>query len=158
MDVKKYIVRSLHYAIRLVLLLAIVFVILHFTGTLNTGGAGFFEALFMSTRGAILIAILILLAGLYPRWAFGAVRIEATVKENREQIMKAFEMSDYVLEKEQYPEMIFRAKTMKKKILMQFDDAMTVIEDSDSNFIYVEGHKKELGKIELRIKTLIDQQ
>lgn len=70
MDMKTHIVRAVKYLIWLALLFTLVFALMISTGTSRVGAGEALHELFGSSRGMLMIATIVVLALLYPRFGF----------------------------------------------------------------------------------------
>lgn len=148
-----YLLRAVRYILRMVILLGIVFAILYFTNMLDTGGDSLLRALFLSRKGVILIAALLVLALLYPKMSFAKIDVRADITGDRAAIIEAFRSYNYSLAKERGGVMVFRADSIAKRILSSWDDAITVT--GEGAYIALEGMKKDLPRVELRINSML---
>lgn len=149
---EKYLIRALHYFVRLLVLVGVALIILYLVGLLNTSGMPIHKTLF-SARGGILLIALVLLSAIYPRFGFGAVEVKGDMDANREQLLKAFADYDYTLIEEDKDKMVFRANSKWQRLVMQYDDAVTVTQITQ--YIAIEGHRKHIGRIEARLEMFI---
>lgn len=153
---KIYIFRALKYIVRMSVILALLLAALWITGTLDTGGSGVLAVLFLSWRGIVLLGLIVIFALMYPNISFTALRVRGDIRADRDRIADAFAAYSYSLVKEEDGKMIFRSQKMVKRILWQFDDAVTVSQNGDN--IEIEGLKKIISRVQLRIDAYINHQ
>ena len=79
MDMKTHIVRAVKYLIWLALLFTLVFALMISTGTSRVGAGEALHELFGSSRGMLMIATIVVLALLYPRFGFTRLKRIANV-------------------------------------------------------------------------------
>jgi hypothetical protein len=151
---KTYILRALKYILRLFVLLAIVLIAMALTGTLNIEDGRVLEVLFLSNRGLILMALIILLGALYPKMSFMTADVRADMKNDRQTIIDSFAQLGYKLDSESDDTMIFRASKATQRFLMQWDDAVTV-KAEEGTYISIEGLKRIVGRIETRLNAML---
>jgi hypothetical protein len=144
-----YCSRALKCLLKLAVLLTVVFAVMNLTGTLETGGLPVARALFASTRGMILLAVIVLWSAAYPLTSF--TRTSVRMAWDEERIKNAFAMFAYELESEREGRMTFRAKSPLRRFLWQFDDRVTVTRDG--GFIDIEGLKRIVPRVETRLKA-----
>ena len=146
---KLYILRAIRYVLRIAVILAIVFIVLHFTGTLDTGGRGLTEALFMSGKGLILIAVLLVLAAIYPKLAFAQIELSAPGADDRT-IADAFASIGYERTGESGGATLYRAKSGVSRLLASYNDTVRVTRTAEG--ITLEGMKKDVARVASRIQ------
>lgn len=155
MDMKTYIVRAAKYLIWLALLFALVFALMVSTGTSRVGAGEALHELFGSSRGMLMIAAIVVLALLYPRFGFTRRSVRADLRADRERILQTLHASGYSLAAESEGEMIFRASSPLKRALLLWEDCITVTADGDS--ITLDGIRKEVVRAEFRLKSFLEQ-
>lgn len=144
-----YFSRALKCLFKLAILLTIVFVAMTLTNTLETGGLPLVKALLMSTRGVILLAVMVLWAAFYPLTSFTKVSIR--MEWDIERIENAFAAYGYVPESETEDRMTFRTKSIMRRVFWQFDDRVSVTRDG--GFVDIEGLKRIVPRVETRLKA-----
>lgn len=150
---KLYLLRSLRYILRMVVILGMVFAVLAAAGMLETGGQGLVKALFFSRNGAILIGVLILMAGIYPKLAFTSVEIRADINTDRDAIIETFKSYGYSPAGQSGGRLVFRADKTIKKITSQFDDAITIT--PNGRYVSMEGLKKDVLRLQARLNAFL---
>lgn len=150
----RYLIRSVKYLLWLVFLLVAVMVFMTLTGTSRWSAEENFAVMFGSRRGLLMLAVIVVLALLYPRFGFTERVVNAGLAEDREKILKAFVENGYRLEDEQADRLVFRATTGLKKGFLMWEDAITVTAESD-HYIRLEGIRKEVVKVEYRLKSYL---
>lgn len=148
----KYFQRALKCLFKLIILLSVVFAVMILTNTMDTQGLTVFRVIFMTWRGLLLIALVLIWSFVYPLASFTTVNLRLNMQEQRENLLNAFACYNYSLESEENNRMVFRANGMGRRILWQFDDAVTVTQDG--NFIDIEGLKKIVPRVETRINAM----
>ncbi|MCD8102089.1 MAG: hypothetical protein LUE26_05890 [Alistipes sp.] len=154
MDTKKYILRSLRYIARMVVLLAVVFGIMALFGLIERQNGNLFEAIFMSRNGVFLLGVLIFFAGLYPSLSFGEVTTRGNIHADRRKIKEVMEQYGYVVSREDETRMEFRAAKLSRRLLAQWDDGVTVTGRGD--MLYIEGMKKDIFRLQGRLRMALD--
>ncbi len=152
---KLYLTRALHYLLKIAVIITLVFIALDLTHTLDTGGQGMFHALLHTRRGLILLAAIVLLGAMYPRWSFGTTDVVGDMDADRQKILGAMADYNYVLKRERPGEMIFRNRSALRRLLSQCDDAITLT--ADGGRIAIEGMKKDVARVQLRLLTFLEK-
>lgn len=145
-----YLRRALKYLLYMLVLLAIIFTLMELT---RTGNFERFSEVFFSQRGLLLLAMIVLLGLFYPKFGFVKREVKADLKADRDKIERAFQMSGYELRSQQEGELIFRAKSPVKRLMFFDEEAIRVA--PDDNYITIEGIRKEVVKVEFRLKGLL---
>ena len=151
MDMKTHIVRAVKYLIWLALLFTLVFALMISTGTSRVGAGEALHELFGSSRGMLMIATIVVLALLYPRFGF----TRRSVRADRERILQTLHTSGYSLVAESEGTMIFRASSPLKRALLLWEDRIAVTADGES--ITLDGIRKEVVRAEFRLKSFLEQ-
>ncbi|MCC8019482.1 MAG: hypothetical protein LIO85_06895 [Rikenellaceae bacterium] len=154
MDTKKYLLRSLRYILRMVVLLAVVFGVMALFGLIERQNGNLFEAIFVSRNGVFLLGVLIFLAGLYPRLSFGEVTTRGNIHSDRRKIKEVMAQYGYVVSREDETSMEFRAGRLSRRLLAQWDDGVTVTGRGDR--LYIEGMKKDIFRLQGRLSMALD--
>ncbi len=140
----------LRRALRYMLSLLITFVVLFTLMDLISGDLSF-ESL--RSRGWTLAAIIVVLGATYPSFGFVKRTLKADIQADRETIVKAFEQNGYKLSGETQGALTFRAVSALKRFSTMWEDAVTVT--PDDNYIILDGIRKEVVKVEFRLKSLL---
>lgn len=154
MGVKQYIRRSVGYFIKLAVLLALLYLLMCFTGTARVSGQAFVDELFGTPRGVMLIAALVVLAVFYPRFGYVSRRVEGMdIEADRDAVIAAMHSANYILTVEKEKSMSFRAGSGLRRLWLVFDDKV-VIRASGSG-VTVEGPRKEVVHAQFRMNTYV---
>lgn len=149
----QYIRRAAGYFIKLIVLVAVLYLLLFVTGTARVSADYFVRELFMTQRGLMLIGALAVLSACYPMFGYVTRWMPVDLKEDRMRIISAFHADGYVLEKEQEGEsMTFRAGGLFRRIWLTFDDRIKVRACGDG-CVEIEGLRKEVVTAQFRINT-----
>lgn len=153
---KKRVVRSVKYFVKLVLLLAAIYGLLFLTGTSRISAEAFFPEVFSTYRGWAMIAALVLLAALYPSFGFVRRTVRADFVQDRENILKAFAADGYTAVSVTGQRMVMRAASPVRRLTSMYDDTVTVIPGGEG--IVIEGIRKEAVRAEFRLKTYLENE
>ncbi len=149
----RYLIRSLKYLLWLVILLALIFVLMTLTGTSRYGADESLHQLFGTSRGAMMICAIVLLALLYPRFGFVRRVLRADLGANREVILEAFARNAYKLVSENERGMAFRAVKPLKKWMLLGEDTIAVVPAPEG--FALEGIRREVVNVEFRLKPFL---
>lgn len=125
---------------KLAVIVGVVFGVLHLLGMLDLGK--------WRVNGPILGAVMVVWAGVYPLMSFMTANVKMAME--RERLVNAFASLDYVLVAEEGERMVFRARSILRRVLWNFDDAVSVTRDG--GFIDIEGTKRIVPRVESRLK------
>lgn len=145
--------RAVKYLIWLTLLFVLIFTLMMATGTSAQSPAESLQILFGSQRGLLMIGMILVLALFYPRFGFVRREIKANLDTDREKIIQAFEMSRFMLVCEEGNRLTFRTRLPIQRALLLWEDTVTLT--ADDNYVTIEGIRKEVVKIEYRMKALV---
>jgi hypothetical protein len=150
----QYITRAGRCLLKLIVLLAAVFAAMALTGTFDMKGYGSVTmALWNTPQGKVVVALVVVWAAVYPLVSFTKIGMRTTIAEQRENLVNAFAAYGYRLETERDDRLTFRATSTLKRLLWQFDDAVTVTQDG--GFMDIEGLKKIVPRVETRLKAMM---
>lgn len=155
MKAKQYIARALRFFIKWMVIIAVIYALLFVTGYARVSAEFYLSAMFSSARGWLLIAAVLVLAFIYPRYGFASRRVAADVSSDREAIIRAFHQSGFSLKREKDGgEMVFRKSSPLRRLAMAFDDTVTVMPEGEGTIV-LEGIRKEVVLMPLRIETQV---
>lgn len=144
---KTYLIRSLKYLLWLVILFVAIFTIMSLTGTSREGAL---SEIFTTRRGVMMLCMIVVLALLYPRFGFTRRDVRANMPADRDTLIETFRESGFALRDETPGRMVFRAATGFKRLMLLWEDTITV--ESDDKYIALEGIRKEVVRLEFRLK------
>lgn len=150
---KKYIIRAAKYMLTLTILFVVVFTLMLVTGTSRVSPEEGFQALCHSSRGMLMVATIIVLALIYPAIGFVKRNVAADIQKDRAPIIKAFEISGFMLESETPDQMVFVASSLFKRVRLMWEDRIVV--KSLHGGIEIDGLRKEVVKIEYRMGSYL---
>ncbi len=143
------------YLIKLLALLVLIYALMFATGMARISAEQFIDELFHANNGVLLLLALVVLAFVYPRFGFVRRTVEASVTTDREEILRAFNMSGYVMTQQSEGRWVFRASSPLKRVMNVFDDKIVLTYD-DEQHITLDGIRKEAVQVEFRIKTYVN--
>lgn len=143
---KIYLTRALHYFLKIAVILAVAFGVLYLAGLLNVPPGQFFQTFFMTARGWIIIALVVVLSLSYPALSFTTVDIVGDFDRERELLDRAVAQFDFRASVQDREHAEYRLKSFAGRLFCQFDDRVTV--RGEGRFISISGPKKYVGRIE----------
>lgn len=149
----KYLIRSVKYLIALTVLYLAVLLLMTLTRTSLLTPAETLTMLAHSTRGQVLIAAIVVLAALYPRFGFVRRRIAGNLQTDREQIVRAFEAEGFVLHREQPDELVFRGGSLLKRLGLLFEDEIRVTQQGPK--LQLDGIRRGVARIAYRLGSYL---
>lgn len=150
----RYIVRAIKYFVAFcVLYLGVVWL-----GLASQGGSMSVWESIMATmhtsRGLMLVAAVVLLSALYPRFGFMTRRVECDVIEDREQLLTAFSMAGFVLREECGGRMVFRGDNLVRRIFMLFEDEIVV--EQREQWAEIKGNRRGVANAAYRLELYME--
>ena len=151
----EYLLHSVKYLVKLIVLMIIIYALMYVTGAARISADMFVYELLHENNGRLLMAALIVLSLIYPKFGFVKRTVNAGINKDCDEIMRAFERAGYAMSGRKDNEILFRASSMAKRIINVFDDKILVRCEGDERIV-LEGIRKEVVQIEFRIKSYVD--
>jgi hypothetical protein len=145
---KTYLLRAGAYFLKMAVLVASIYGLMQLTGT----AAYSVQELGSSSRGALLLAAIALLALVHPKIGFITRTVTLDMAARREEILQTMLVCGYELRDEGAGAMTFRADSFARRAMMTGFDAVTLTVDGHS--ITLAGPRKHVSKIEYRLNAL----
>lgn len=149
----RYLIRSVKYLLALTVLYLAVLLLMTLTRTSLLTPVETLTMLVHSTRGQVLIAAIVLLAALYPRFGFVRRRVAGNLHTDREQIVRAFEAEGFVLRSERPDELIFRGGSLLKRLGLLFEDEIRVTGQGDG--LQLDGIRRGVARVAYRLGSYL---
>ncbi|MDO4757737.1 MAG: hypothetical protein Q4A18_00565 [Rikenellaceae bacterium] len=150
----KYFIRSAKYFVALCVLCVALMVLMLLTGTSELGWEETFYLMFHSDRFLLLGVAIVALAATYPRFGFIKRTVEGSVTTHRTQIESAFHASGFRFVKEEQGVLYFRGDGLWKRLILLFEDEVTVRQTADE--IEIEGIRRAVATIVYRLDGYIE--
>ncbi|MDR0954995.1 MAG: hypothetical protein LBM20_06425 [Rikenellaceae bacterium] len=146
---KRYPIRVLKYFLFLVALFIVLFglMVLFHWSSWNT-----FLSVWQTDRLWVLLFVFVGIPLLYPLFSYTARDVRGNLGDRREIVERVLTMSGYTLTEATPEKIIAHAKGIKKVALL-FEDRIEITPEGN-HFIRIEGTKKEVLKIESRLRAL----
>lgn len=150
---KRYLLRAVKYLLSMCVLCVALMALMLVTGNSALSLDETLYAMFHTDRYLLLFGAIVVLSAVYPRFGFITRQVEGDVVKNREQIVNAFRSSGFELQSEQHGEMVFRGASFFKKLILLFEDQITVTQEGLS--IRVDGIRRGVAKVIYRLDSYI---
>lgn len=142
----KYFVRALKYFVAFcVLYLAVVWLSIMTTKGMDVSVWDYVVATFQTTRGKLLGLAVVVLAAAYPRFGFITRRAECDMEAERDYLLGRFALAGFKLVEESEGRMVFRADNFLSRLVMLFEDEITV--EQYGQWIDITGIRRGVAKI-----------
>lgn len=149
---KTHIFRSLKYLLKLLLLVAAIYALMYFTGTLGTS----IDELF-GMRGILMLAVLALTAALQPLYGFITRPVAASLADHQRQIREVMLKEGYTLQSSTPEQAVFRASRPLSRLWAMGDDKV-VVTQQDERTVTFAGQRKVVVQAVFRLESaLLDQ-
>lgn len=149
----KYLIRSVKYFVALCVICMGVVALMLLTGTSALSAEETLYVMFHTTRYARLLAAIVVLAALYPRFGFIRRRTEGDMEEDREQLLTAFRAAGFELRGEEEGVLVFRAATLPHRLMLLFEDEIRV--SQYGQWIELEGIRRGVARVEYRLDSYL---
>lgn len=106
-------------------------------------------ATLQTTRGQLLVVAVVVLSAFYPRFGFITRRVEWDMEDERDQIIATFALAGFSLREEDDGRMVFRADNMLDRLVMLFEDEITVVQYGQ--WIDITGIRRGVAKVVYRM-------
>ena len=164
MNVSVYFLRVFKYLFKMVLLLSAVFILMYVTGTAEVSAGSLKEylaALFLTTKGSILIVALIVVSLAYPKFGYAKRTVKLDFASKRDEVIAIMTKSGYSLYTEERGVLAFRTKNPFIRISLLGDKPKLwedkLIIEVDNNTIVINGLRKRVVMVEYRLQSLVDK-
>lgn len=144
--IMRYLIRSVKYfAAFCVIYLAVVWLSLKTMHGMDVTVMDYVVATLQTTKGQLLMAAVVVLSALYPRFGFMTRPVQCDMAEERDYIVEAFARAGFTLKSEQGGRMVFRANNVLDRLVMLFEDEVVV--EQDGQQITITGIRRAVAKI-----------
>ena len=146
----KYLIRSVKYFLAFcVLYVAIVYLSIMTTKGMDISAWEYIVAVFSTTRGKMLGLAVVVLSALYPRMGFMTRRVECDMQQERDYLIQMFAVAGFSLKEESEGRMVFRADNILSRLVMLFEDDITV--EQYGQWIDITGIRRGVAKVVYRM-------
>ncbi|WP_295938712.1 hypothetical protein [uncultured Alistipes sp.] len=149
----RYFIRSLKYFAALCVICIVIMALMLVSGTSALTFDETIYVMFHSTRYLTLLAAIVALAALYPKFGFVVRDVEGDVEQNRQQIITAFKTGGFVLSEEEDGVMTFRADGIMRKLRLLGEDEIKV--SQYGQWIRIDGIRRGVARVQYRLDSYI---
>ena len=142
----KYLSRALHFLIKIIVVISLAFGLMYLMGWLDVEQGQFWNMMFNTPKGWIVISAIVLISAIYPVLSFSTAYIRGDFDNERKIMDDLLTRIGYKQVYEDNDRSEYRVKNLWKKLFNQFDDRIVV--SRDGSYITVSGLKKEVMRIE----------
>ena len=147
--IMRYLIRSVKYLLAFcVIYLAVVWLSLKTTRGMDVSVMDYVMATLQTTKGQLLMAAVVVLSALYPRFGFMTRRVECDMEEERDSLLANMALAGYTLREESEGRMVFRATSILDRIVMLFEDEIVV--EQYAQWINITGIRRGVAKVMYR--------
>jgi hypothetical protein len=154
----KYFIRAIKYLVKIVVLLALIFFLMDWSGTssLATEGgiAGFVKSFWASSNGKLFSAVLLVWCMVYPAVEFKRRHLNYDLGERKAPIIKALHAGNMTLVKENGDNSMVFAGSLARRVLWLGEDAVTITRNPTGG-IDIEGPRRFVMEAEHRIPNYV---
>lgn len=142
----RYLIRAVKYfAAFCVLYFAIVWLSVMTTKGMDVSAWDYIVANFQTTRGKLLGLAVVVLSAVYPRMGFMTRRVECDMEAERDYLLRVFAAAGFTLKEESEGRMVFRADNIISRLVMLFEDEITV--EQYGQWIDITGIRRGVAKV-----------
>ncbi len=146
----RYLVRSAKYfAAFCVLYVAIIWISVKTTSSMDVNVWDYIVATFATTRGKLLGVAVVVLSALYPRMGFMTRQVQCDMTEERDFILSIFAVAGFTLKEESEGRMVFKADNILSRIVMLFEDEIVVEQNGPK--LDITGIRRAVAKVIYRM-------
>jgi hypothetical protein len=100
---------------------------------------------FQTTRGKLLGLAVVVLSAVYPRMGFMTRRVVCDMEAERDYLLRVFAAAGFSLKEESEGRMVFRADNIISRLVMLFEDEITV--EQYGQWIDITGIRRGVAKV-----------
>ena len=146
----KYVIRAVKYFLAFcVLYVGVVYLSIMTSKGMDLSVWQYIVAAFATTKGKMLGAAVLVLSALYPRMGFMTRRVECDMEQERDYLLQMFAVAGFSLKEESEGRMVFRADNILSRLVMLFEDEITV--EQYGQWIDITGIRRGVAKVVYRM-------
>lgn len=152
----KYVVRSLKYLVKLLILLTLLMVLMLYSNTSTLSFDNFFADFFSRPQTWLLLAVVVVWSAFYPRVEFVKRAAQATLRTDKIGIIDAMRAGGMTLEEETEDRMVFRGEAPFRRLWWLWEDRVTLTQLTDG-MVDIEGPRRFVTEAQQRIPGYIEK-
>ncbi len=156
MKSKRYLIRSAKYLVKISLLITLLFVGMHLTGTLNVPGDVFVSEFFGSTKGQLFLALILVWSAIYPKVEYITEEYCVDLDARRKDVMEAMHSLGMNLETEGEGVMVFRSKNGLSRLWQMFEDSVEIRKTPRG--IEISGSRRNVANAKFKIRLYAERE
>ena len=142
----RYLIRAAKYLLAFcVLYLGVVWISIATNSAMEASVWDYVAATFATQRGKMLMLAVVVLSAIYPRMGFMSRRVKWDMENNYDRLLEIFAAAGFSLKQKQDGKLIFRANNIFDKIIMLFEDEITV--EQYGQWIDITGIRRGVAKV-----------
>ncbi len=162
----KYIIRSIKYLAKLVVLLGVIFVLMQLSGTSTLGAEGgfaaFWEQFFGSMKGRLFAAAVVVWSAVYPHVEYVRRHSGYDLGKRKDAIIKAFEAGGMIPAEVETgaaagERMVFRGASFLRRLWWLGEDRVTLTRSASGGF-EIEGPRRFVSEAQHRIPRYVENE
>ena len=138
-----------YFAAFCVLYVAIIWISVKTTSSMDVSVWDYIVATFATTRGKLLGVAVVVLSALYPRMGFMTRQVQCDMTGERDFILSIFAVAGFTLKEESQGRMVFRADNILSRIVMLFEDEIVVEQNGPK--LDITGIRRAVAKVIYRM-------
>jgi hypothetical protein len=154
----KYFLRAVKYLVKIVVLLAVIFFLMQWSGTssLATEGgiAGFFKSFWDSSNGKLFTAVLLVWCAVYPAVEYKRRQLNYDLASRKNAIVKALDAGGMRLSEEGPDRLVFRGESPARRLWWLGEDTVTITRNPVAG-IDIEGPRRFVMEAQHRIPNYV---
>lgn len=145
----RYPIRAAKYAVQLIVLFFVLFLLMNAFSTVKVG----FD-IFFSQRGILICVVIVVFALLYPFFGFAKKSLTFNAEQKASEVENVMKMCGFTrIDQGQSDKMLFKAETQTKRLMMLYEDVITIT--TTDGVSVIDGHRKEVFRCYFRMGTYI---
>jgi hypothetical protein len=160
MKVMRYILRSVKYLVKLIVLLALLFLLMKWSGMSSLSfdsWQSFFAGYFAGYKGIIFTVAVLVWSAVYPRAEFITRSSNYDIVTRKSAIIKALSAGGMVLASESEGRLVFRGEGLWRRIWFMGDEAVTITRNN-SGGLDIEGPRRFVVEAVQRIPAYVNNE
>ena len=152
----KYLIRSVKYFVKISALVALIFVAMHLTGTLNVPSEAFISEFFGSTKGQLFLALVLVWSAIYPKVEYVTEEYNVDLDARRRDVIEAMRSLGMNLAVEGEGMMVFRSASGLSRLWQMFEDSVEIRKTSRG--VEISGSRKNVANAKFKIRIYSERE